>query len=459
MRNNLTPIDELFHHNLDDLKDQPPAHIWDTIEKTLDNTQATSVTHKKTNKHYLLPALLLLVSGSIGIFIWNNQKPVVDHVSINKGAAKPIVNPETESNQVFDDKTIENNKMEPVWPRKDNPGVVAGNDGTGKEQTAGFMPQSIYTAANTLSDLKQSTNDLMDNDHSNMVIHDATTIPFSSTIDYAPAPFMIQDATNHTLATTAISAGSNTKTVKNIRPGRFSLTVFFAPDITTRNLEQDLGNSRDENKEEILRTEKNSALDYTIGARIEYAVTKHFSLQSGISFSSNTIDISPKTIFARYDIDGLVKYRFNCSSGYAFFKPKTTAMLAAGDSTEALASTSLLHYVNIPVVLQYNYLLGRRFNLFAEAGITARFITKQSIAAVYAIGGSKENNSTNEIRGLKTSYFNGVVGLGADYAISRHLAITLFPSFNFATSPINRNAPVKAYPNTVSIASGIKIKL
>jgi hypothetical protein len=440
MNKDLKNIDKLFLNNLHGLQDMPPARTWDEIAEALDNTPLPAATkpNQTAKSYYLAAALLLLIGGTTAFFTWSSGHSD-DHnaseVIVAKAFVEPLNKTASITKQNQDRATVQpsaaiNNVPQKQEALKNEPSVM------GVDEISEVIP--VYRKQAVEETIPVSAQSIM-----------ATPIT---------TPLMIESASHHALSNIA---SANKSTIKNTKKldlhNKFSVAVFFAPDITTRNLEQDKNGSPGGDKDEISRTERNNALDYTIGAKIEYALNKHFSLQSGISFSSNTIDISPKTIYAGYDVDGTVKYRYNCSSGYAFFNPKSTAAapLAVGDSTQALSSTTVLHYVNIPVAVKYNFSMGQRLNLFVQAGITARLITKHSIDAVYAIGATKEN-TIGQIQGLKRSYFNGVVGLGADYSISPHLAITLSPTFNFATTAINRNSPVKAYPNTVSIATGIK---
>ena len=449
MNKDLKNIDKLFHHHLKGLQDIPPAHIWNGIEEALDSAPEKMLptgTGQNRKKWFAAVVLLLLVAG-IGTAITTNN---ASNKSGNNHHQMTIISHQDAKTITQIDTIKENNQLiqQKKYPVQTVAPLIAMNNQalTGK----------------TMTDLPLSMNEPYNSGRFPLSAEPVqAAIAAQDQIDInaiAPAPSEINKTPALIVANTPAATITNIHTKIKKVARRLSFTVYFAPDITTRNLEQD-NNSSSSEKNEIARTEKNSAFDYTIGTRIDYALSKRLSLQSGISFSSNTINIASKTIFADYDVDGAVKYRYNCSSGYAYFKPSPAAApLSAGDSTEALSSSTVLHYVNIPVAIKYNYSIGRRVTLFAQAGITARLITKHSIAAVYAIGSMKEH-TTDQIQGLKTGYMNGVVGLGADYIINRHLSLSVFPSFNFATTAINRNSPVKAYPNTLSIASGIKFNL
>ncbi len=447
MNKDLKNIDRLFHNNLKGLQDIPPAHLWSGIEEALNSTPETSFNTgaSQSKKRWFTAVAFLLLLAGIGSAV------VLNNASNNNSTDNhhPIII----SHQ--DTKTI-NQVAPPEYQHS-----IQQNPSRLLTTSPLLAMNSPVLRGEVITDFPLSADEPANSGRLTLLAEPVQAIAAQGQIQInaiAPAPSEIKEIPAPIVSNASVAAESITNIKIKKLTKRLSFTVFFAPDITTRNLEQDNSSSSSE-KNEIVRTERNSALDYTIGARIDYALSKRLSIQSGISFSSNTINIASKTIFAGYDVDGTVKYRYNCSSGYAYFKPATTAApLAAGDSTEALSSSTVLHYVNIPIALKYNYSIGRRLTLFAQAGITARLITKHSIAAVYAIGNTKEH-TTDQIQGLKTGYMNGVVGLGADYSLNRHLSVSVFPSFNFATTAINRNSPVKAYPNTLSIASGIKINL
>lgn len=519
MNRDLKNIDKLFHENLSAAGEQPPMHIWDGIENALDVADEKNNANKKSRRRRFAFIAFFILAAGAAAFVWDANDPDNDEMAENKSIIAPAV--ASGSKKIIAAKsknktTLTSIEKAPAAAQKNSsidkvnstvavaknstqkanrnsqyvtkenaaPSITATAQLSGKQTQSTTNPPALITSGylHTVVDGKvviipmqgvfcgtiSGTLEPLINKPQGTITSDQQSLPVISEETKTAAKIADETKTFTQVPTSAdpklemktpdLAATKAAPLVRTKKPGRFSLTVFFAPDITTRNLEQNFGTTRDERKEELIRTERNSELDFTTGARVEYKLNKHFSLQSGLSFSTNTIDIAQKTIFARFDNrDGSLKYRFNFSSGYAYFKPKTfAAPQFLGDSAQALSSTSTLHYINIPLAVKYNMPMGRRFNFSVQAGITARFITKQSIDAVYASNGANEKGRTNEIQGLKTTYFNGVVGIGMDYSLSNKLALTVFPSFNFATTSINRDAPVKAYPNTLSLAGGVK---
>ena len=105
---------------------------------------------------------------------------------------------------------------------------------------------------------------------------------------------------------------------------------------------------------------------------------KHFSIESGLSFSNTNILVGPKTIFAQRDYNGDIKYRFNTSSGYGFVLPSFTSNPNIGDSLYAYTSTHLLQYISLPAVLKFN-IQKKKFGFDIKTGVSVNFLTKGKV--------------------------------------------------------------------------------
>jgi hypothetical protein len=256
------------------------------------------------------------------------------------------------------------------------------------------------------------------------------------------------------------------KVVKNA--GSLAATVFFAPNISSNFLKDELHERSpggagqppggDHDDKERIRQGEQRQFSYSFGVLLDYNLNKHWSLQSGIAFISKTIHINPKTIYADTDDNGQVKYRFNCSSGYTYLSSKTVANPVVGDSMQAFESTNTLHYISVPLAVKYHYYLNK-IDLFATAGTAINMLTKGKIETQIGNAANKEMSISNKINGLKSSYFSGNIGLGLSYTVTRSIAVSFMPSYNFALNSSTRDARVKTYPNTISLAAGIRYKL
>ena len=246
--------------------------------------------------------------------------------------------------------------------------------------------------------------------------------------------------------------------MKNDNSPLLSAIIFFSPDLVSTNVKNDHPLFREEDSHEIEKDEKIKSSS-TIGVLIDYNTGKNWKLESGLTFSTRFTDIEPKTIYARPDNNGNINYRFNCSAGYSFVTLKSSSLPpVSGDSISALTSKNILQYIGVPLVVKYMFGKGR-FSLTPGVGISANFLTKGKIETTIPTTTGNESITSNDIQGLKSTYFNGSASVGAQYKLNKTFELTFIPTVRFALSSINKDAPVKTYLNSIGFAAGIKIKL
>ena len=244
---------------------------------------------------------------------------------------------------------------------------------------------------------------------------------------------------------------------KTGKPSRFSVTPFFSPDIAWYRLQQDKPDNQPDNLTEIEKSEKH-IFSSTAGALVDYMLNKHWSLQSGLTYSSTNIIVEPKTIYAQSDNSGSVKYRINTSSGYGYLSPSFSSNPAVGDSLYAFTSTHTLNYISIPLALKYN-ITKDKFSFNAMTGLSINILTKGKIETLVEKGVNNETEVVNNLQGLRKIYFSGLAGLGVDYKMNKKMSLSFAPTIRFALNSINQDAPVKSYPNSLGFAVGLKIGL
>ena len=112
---------------------------------------------------------------------------------------------------------------------------------------------------------------------------------------------------------------------KQAKPFRFSVMPFYSPHISFHRIENDDHDGRrwQEHERDEIRHGEQHQNNNTFGLQIAMPISKHWGIQSGVSYTMKKIDIEPKKVFAKLDDDGKVKYRFDCSSGYTYLASKT----------------------------------------------------------------------------------------------------------------------------------------
>jgi hypothetical protein len=480
-RMNTHKIDDLFKSAIDSAEEIPDAEVWEGVEKKLDQYNLLTIKRKYNNLKGAAAALLLLLfsvifyelqnlahsKGDTGHSIVKNATPSIKsnrtgsvtasgetkasskgrHSSKNPG----LLNSGEEGNPPFDgeiypgkqadqtqDQNIVSNKL-PVYSigTNNNKGVQQSQDDAleiyHQQQNSGNNLEPAYPSAADLlpsSDLK---------------------------LDKLLKPGRISDA-NRLHAGTGTPGFAANPAVVVIKPGsnrsRFSLSLIFSPDFTSRVIKPDWQVNREDSRDEIKKSEF-YAFSYSLGALVDYNINRHWAVQSGFSISAAVMNIKPKFIFARQDNVGEVKYKFNSSNGYSFMSSKTFAGPALGDSLHASGSSSSVKYVSLPVAVKYKFGKGRlHFN--ALAGAAANFLIKDRIETSLTHGANHDFAVNKDIIGLKPVYYSALVAAGATYNINTTLAVNFTPTARIGLTSINKDAPVKSYQQSLGMVAGVQ---
>jgi hypothetical protein len=271
-----------------------------------------------------------------------------------------------------------------------------------------------------------------------------------------PIPSLVSSKTK-TSDTSKNNVAKNVQKNKQGKSSRFSLTPFFSPDIAWYRLQDDKVGNQPDNARELERDE-NHEFSSTFGAFVDYKISKHFGLQSGLTLSNINITLKPKTIYAQADNTGSIKYRINTSSGYGYILPSFSANPSIGDSLYVFTSTHSLQYVGIPLAVTYNVTKGK-FKVKVLAGVSTNILARAKLETTVEKGLNNSAETVDNMQGLKKVYFSGLAGIGVDYKLTKKTALTFLPTMRFALNSINKDAPVKSYPMSFGFTVGLKIGL
>jgi hypothetical protein len=235
---------------------------------------------------------------------------------------------------------------------------------------------------------------------------------------------------------------------------RFSITPVVSIQTTSNKVTADGSRWGNEMKNGIMKSEH---LPNRIGGGIlaDMRISRNLTLQSGVILTQNDVHIDPKKVWAVKDIDGKVRYRFDCSAGTYYINPKQGSYLRPGDTATTRYSSNSLNYLNIPLSLKWHF-GSSKFQFYAAAGAGLNLLTGQTLDAAimhqyYYYGGRATN--------LKSSFFNGMIGAGLNYSFREKIGLSISPQYQFAITTMNENMPVKALPQTFSIQLGLQLKL
>jgi hypothetical protein len=511
MDKNLPDIENLFRSNLDDNEEMPSSKVWDGVEKILDKDTLSSIKKKYSILKRVAILLLLLLTGLFFYDLHTSYKKM-ESAKGNKSMSKIIVKPEgfkgstniiiprlTDSLElVKKDKAIGVNGLSLLTKedsfisivkkakRMSSEYFVKSDLKQKKQNVLGSKNKVFLARRNKIADTKTQNKKLMETYSINQInrpegghnrlpgkgsivevqnklfLSEVSSLPIIAgkfnvsminTIKIQPAVILI----------TTSGINNNLSGVKKVKdqptatPSRLSASLYFSPDFAWYRLQNDVPDNQAADADEIEKSEQHDFSSST-GVLIDYKVSKHWIIQSGLTFSNTAITVEPKTIYAQSDNSGSVKYRYNTSSGYSYVLPSFSSSPGIGDSLYAFTSTHTLQYIGIPIAIKYNFTKSN-FNFNAMLGLSANFLTKGKIETVLEKGTSNKAEIINKIQGLKSNYLSGLLGVGAEYNLSKRIAVTFMPTARFAVSAINKGAVVKSYPNSFGLATGIRVKL
>ncbi len=492
MDRNLPDIEKLFKSALEDEQEMPAPEVWTAIDNILDKDNVISIKKKYED---VKKVAFLLFFMLLGLSIYEFAEPLGNRN--NNFSGKEIVSEKSNGENVKDESNISSNKLDGSRRSTINKSKgVADNSLVFKEPAAKaektesssvltegnkrarddkrtifntklLQPKQI-AADNSIAAVKNEiskehkekfgTKDMklgktvLSKDYNALSAEILKPINLDSInpiiLPRSPAPIKIAPgiANKNSMAV-------STKTIKG-KLSAFSINLFFSPDLAFYRLRDNVSNN---NPGEATEIEKNEHHEFslTTGALIEYRATKHWSIQSGLTYSNTNITVAPKTIYAQADNSGSIKYLLNTSSGYGYVLPSFSNNPKVGDSLYAFTSTHTLQYLSLPVAIKYIITKGK-ISFSAMAGAAVNRLIKGKIETSVEDGINNEPEVTDNLQGLKKVYWSGLAGFGINYQFYKKAAITFAPVYRFALNSNNKDASVKSYPNSIGLTTGIK---
>jgi len=503
MDEDLHNIEDLFREGLEANEEMPYPKVWNDIDNVLDRNNLFIIKEKYTSLKRVTLFLLFLLAGLLiyefsnrhnnqgkatGNNLPNTQKINNDtnekelaHTNESQNSIdSKILKNKSDGNSAFDNRVID--KITPhnsLQIQPGNNGIKENNPSSNNNTIRGNTLASKITEKITntylFKDKGDSLNPMRDNQQ--IVVNNDTIgtnqqfqlLSELNSVNFDKLSGQMEDSVgreksaepgkiNEIIPSNTIKINTSSNTKKQAKkPSNIFMTPFFSPDIAWYRLQQDKPDNQSDTLAEIERSEKHE-FSSTLGILVDYMITKHWSLQSGLTYSNTHITVDPKTIYAQNDNSGNVKYRINTSSGYGYVLPSFSNNPNIGDSLYAFSSTHILRYIGIPATLKYNISSGK-FSFYASAGLSANFLIKGKIETTVENGFDNETEVVNNIEGLKKVYLGGITSLGVEYKLSKKIALSFVPTFRFALNPINRGASVTSYPHSFGLAVGLKTRL
>jgi hypothetical protein len=251
---------------------------------------------------------------------------------------------------------------------------------------------------------------------------------------------------------------------------RWSVTAMASPTYYSG-----FSSASDELSKQLMATEQ-PLISYSGGVAFSYKISKRFTIQSGLYYSS-----LGQTVDGINSFDGFQKY--NSSKGDHNFEVPTTSgtvyinnpdIFLTSDGTNRVItaySTDLfdpkkasLQYLNntisqnfsyleLPVVLRYK-IVDKMIGINLIGGLSYNLLVNNSVYTM--IDGNKY--SIGKTQGLNPLTLSSSLGMGMEYNFSEKLSLNLEPTFRYYLNPFSVTTGSFIHPYTFGIFSGVSYK-
>jgi hypothetical protein len=237
-----------------------------------------------------------------------------------------------------------------------------------------------------------------------------------------------------------------------------------------------ISSGSNELSKQIMASEQ-SVVSYTGGVALAYEVSKRFSIQSGLFYSSVGQELDGINSFAGFQKYGNTKGDHNfevlTSNGTIYTNNDDVFLLDNGNSNRIITNynnnvfdpqKASLDYINnsmrqsfsyleLPVFLRYK-VIDKTIDFNLIGGLSYNLLIDNSVYTV--IEGSKYMIGTTE--GLNTFSVSSSLGMGMEYNFSKKLSLNLEPTFRYYLNTFNNVNGSNFHPYSFGIFSGISYK-
>jgi hypothetical protein len=461
-------IDKVFQEKLFNHSEVPPEIVWKKIAGDLRQEKK-----KMLVPVYLKVAAVLVLAAGLGGVIWelknNPASPLIVSTSVVKNTSASIANSENIGTKSSAKTKFVNSKLQNNSAGSKKPGTLKISD------TEEIISVEIKSVPPTLrEDIKSDT---LQNGISreNIALTDSGT---------NPAVINTQDSTLREIA--AVNSAK--------KPATTVLDVFLAENLpeTHKSLKWLIGAqagpqysyryiNSDQKTTNVYNSIESPVLAYAGGLQIQLEAAKRLSVQTGIYYSkigvertlsynadastSDFISIDASKLHNLNQTRGAgvdVYMNSNGSITYTYREqtnswgdgpsPSNTEGISNGPQVDYHAE-QFCEYMEIPLVLRYRF-LSYKLKLNLVGGISSNILIGNSVHET----GPNNFNISGPVAGVNKFNYNGSLGLGVEYPLSRKIVFNLEPIFKYYFSSMSESSGVDVHPYSLGIMTGINYK-
>ncbi|MDR1673247.1 MAG: PorT family protein [Bacteroidales bacterium] len=489
---NREQIDELFAGKIGNMEITPPKDSWRRIEAELNRNNRSS------RKFWLAAASIALLLSTAATVLYLTQTGSQDIVVTGEavGVREAVTaQPISETATVARQSQSSHHTSDSFVPEQSTPSRTPANL-SGAEQNSAVHAQeqhetSVFAASNPQQpeDGKITTRDMLSSS-SIPVYHDVPeTAPDMRPvhirgIDRIPSKLPTGISLPHLTATETdrnrIAASNipvydifvDTEDIKASKHGnKWEVAGQFAPNYSYRTITDVPGNMRRSDFDNA----ESALLAYTGGVKVSYVVSR-FSIQTGVYYTQmgqaiNHVTpvnnmyaaISSNTSYAKNFVrtsSGNITVSTNLKSSdnnnYAnyFTEQKSTAstgnMSLMNRSSNTYRMVERVEYIEIPVLLRYK-LIDRKLSFALLGGMSTNILVNNNVF----IDNGSELIKDGSMLMVRPVNYNGTVGMGLTYKVSKNLHLALEPQFKYFIHSYTSNNPISNNPYSIAIFTGV----
>lgn len=428
-------IDLLFRNGLKDFEVLPPPGVWEGIK-------ASSKTPAKPLLFYRIAAVItVLLSIGVLLFLLNREDSVQvpeNSIALNIKASDPLIGHIPDVSHYSD----------PIQ-------IVNGDKEISKAEEAGI------------------------NFSGPVIFQNISSVPERISVYEDKSILLSEETFSGTLHTPDHSIESRSLEVRysdlqlmpdKVRNNRWSIGAMASPTYYSQ-----FSSGSDELSKQLSGAEQ-PLISYSGGVKFSYKISKRFSIQSGLYFSS-----------LGQRVDGINSYggfnEYNTSKGNSNFEVPTTSGTVQSSNPDVFLNSNAsnrivtaftsdifdprkasLKYINntltqnfsyleLPVILRYK-IIDKLIGVNIIGGLSYNLLVHNSVYTT--LDGSKyEIGST---KGLNNLALSSSLGMGMEYNLSDKLSLNLEPTIRYYLNPFSVTTSTFIHPYSFGIFSGITYK-
>lgn len=439
MNNSGNHIDLVFRNGLKDLEVLPPSSVWEGIHPVI---------AKKPKPFIILRAAAVaavIVSSAFFLYLYTRD--------FSDGTESRIL--------AF------NVPSSPVLYKNSDAGSVSYSE---KNEVYPSDNAAVFASERA----EDATSDLVDN----ITVPEFRLMPLNNNLNISgtesyrrPSASLlnIPEEKNFSIDQTSVMSLADYGTVKP--PERWSVAAMASPTYYSA-----FSSGTDDASSQLSSSEQ-SVISYSGGVALTYKISKRFSVQSGLYYSSLGQELEGINSFAGFQTyvysKGDHNFEVLTSNGTVFINNRDVFLTSGGQDQRVItaynndvfdpkkASLNPLSntiqqnfsYLELPVVLRYK-LIDKAIDLNMTGGFSYNMLVGNSVYTV--VDGTKY--AFGETKGLNSFMVSSSIGMGMEYSFSNKLSLNLEPTFRYYLNPFTGASSSSVHPYSFGVFSGLSYK-